>query len=410
VTARQQGQCAEIQGAMVSSRLVLMFPGFEPLPAEGHCRRFLREAAKTAPHYGMTLSPSAVTAERRSASAVGTGRFSVKASGDGWATDTEVVIYELSELNEDYAARDPVSRFALGLVALADFVVTGTFFRYLSTGWRYGLFFIFPLLVVVGAAIAAWLGYLIGSELFPQASRLAGSTAAIAAGLLALFYAQRQWNFMLAMDDWAVARDLARGRKPELAARFALLSADVARRCEASKAEEILFSSHSFGAVAAVMALADTARAGRGAERAGLLTVGSSLLKIALHPGAKRLCAAVETIVEANCPWLDVQSLTDLLNFYGTNPAELVAGRSGSNQNTTRVRFRNQLEPATYRSIRRDFFRVHRQFVYGVERRSHYAYHAILCGPEPFPEVARRGGLLDDWSGFARETENVGRK
>src|SRR6478735_7352269 len=114
----------------VSSRLVLMFPGFEPLPAEAHCRRFLREAAKTAPHYGMTLSPSAVTAERRSASAVGTGRFSVKASGDGWATDTEVVIYELSELNEDYAARDPVSRFALGLVALADFVVTGTFFRY----------------------------------------------------------------------------------------------------------------------------------------------------------------------------------------------------------------------------------------------------------------------------------------
>jgi hypothetical protein len=110
----------------------------------------------------------------------------------------------------------------------------------------------------------------------------------------------------------------------------------------------------------------------------------------------------VGKVVEADLPWLDVQSLTDILNFYGTRPAELIAGRSGPNQNTTKVRFRHQLEPATYRAIKRDFFRVHRQFVYGVERRSHYAYHAILCGPEPFAEVARRGGLSEDWAGLDR--------
>ena len=223
------------QTVTVSSRLVLMFPGFEPLPAEAHCRRFVREAAKTAPLYGMTLSPSAVTAERRSASAVGTGSFSVKAAGDGWATDTEIVIYELSELNEDYAARNPVSRFVLGLVALADFIVTGTFFRYLPTGWRYAFFFIFPLLVVIGAALAAWLGYVVGAAVFPASPALAGSVAAIAAGLLALYAAQRRWNFLLAMDDWAVARDLARGRNPAIAARFALLSADVVRRAKPAK-------------------------------------------------------------------------------------------------------------------------------------------------------------------------------
>ena len=65
------------------------------------------------------------------------------------------------------------------------------------------------------------------------------------------------------------------------------------------------------------------------------------------------------------------------------------------------MRFRNQLSDQTYRAIKRDFFRVHRQFVFGVERRSHYSYHAILCGPEPFAEVARHAGLSDDWSGFA---------
>ena len=45
------------------SRLVLMFPGFEPIPIEAHCRRFVREAAKTAPVYGMTIEPSAFAAE-----------------------------------------------------------------------------------------------------------------------------------------------------------------------------------------------------------------------------------------------------------------------------------------------------------------------------------------------------------
>ena len=224
------------QTVTVGSRLVLMFPGFEPLPAEAHCRRFVREAAKTAPLYGMTLSPSAVTAEPRSASAIGTGSFSVKAAGDGWATDTEIVIYELSELNEDYAARNPLSRFVFGLVALADFIVTGTFFRYLQTGWRYAFFFIFPLLVVIGAVLAAWLGHVVGAAVLPASPALAGWVLAVAAGLLVLYAAQRRWHFLLVMDDWAVARDLARGSNPAIAARFALLSADVVRRAQACEA------------------------------------------------------------------------------------------------------------------------------------------------------------------------------
>lgn len=386
----------------VTSRLVLMFPGFEAMPVEAHCRRFLREAQKTAPVYGMALSPSAVGVEPEPAAGIPTATFAVKASGEGWATESHIVIYGLGEINEGYAAGNPVLRILNGLAALADFVVTGTFFRYLGTGIRYGLFFIFPLLVLIAAVLAGWLGYWLGSTFVSGAPSLAGWLLAALGFLLVLVIAIRRYHFLLVMDDWVFARDLARGRRPEIDARFTRLSADVMRRLEASDAQEILFSAHSFGAIAAVMALADALKASGRMERVGLLTVGSSLLKIALHPSAKKLRGAVGKVVEADLPWLDVQSLTDILNFYGTRPAELIAGRSGPNQNTTRVRFRHQLEPATYRAIRRDFFRVHRQFVYGVERRSHYAYHAVLCGPEPFAEVARRGGLSEDWAGLGR--------
>lgn len=387
----------------VTSRLVLMFPGFEPIPVEAHCRRFQREAAKTAPVYGMTVEQSVVTAEAHPEAGIPTGTFTVRASGEGWSTRSEIVIYGLGEINEGYAAANPVLRIVWGIIALGDFIVTGTFFRYLGTGIRYGLFFIFPLLVLIAAGLAAWLGYWLGALFVTAAPSLAGWVLAAAAFVAVIWLASRRLHFLLVMDDWVFARDLARAKRPDIDARFARLSADVARRLKNTDAGEILFAAHSFGAIAAAMALADALKADSKTERTGLLTVGSSLLKIALHPAASGLRGAVKAIVAADIPWLDVQSLTDILNFYGTKPADLIAGRSGLNQNTTKVRFRNQLEGATYRAIKRDFFRVHRQFVYGVERRSHYSYHAILCGPEPFADVVRQGGLRDDWSVFGSE-------
>jgi hypothetical protein len=354
----------------------------------------------------MSLTPSPAVISPRSADAVATGTLLIHAEGENWATDSEVVIYELEELNQDYATANVAWRFVRGYLALGNFVLTGTFFRYLSASWRYGFFFIFPLLVLLGAALAGAFAGLLAPLVVTAAPALAGWIAAVVAAVAALVLAQRRWNFMLALDDWAFARDVARGGRPDVEARLALVSRDVMSRIAATKAEEVLFAAHSFGAIAAVIALAETL-GGERAETLGLLTAGSSLLKIALHPAARRLRDAVTRIVTANRPWLDVQSHTDILNFYGTRPAAMIAGRSGPRQNTARVRFRHQLDPATYKAIKRDFFRVHRQFVYGVERRSHYSYHAILCGPEPFAEVVSRGGLRDDWSALSGEAAEV---
>lgn len=400
-TSGQAGRMA------VSSRLVLMFPGFEPIPVEAHCRRFVREALKSAPVYGMTIEATAALTEPRSQTRISTGNFTVAAAGEGWATTTELVIYDLGELNAEYAARSTVQRGLAGLVAVADFIVSGTFFRYLAVSWRYGLFFIFPLLVLIGATLAAWIGYLAASALFAAQPALAGWIAAIVAFLAVVVYAARRLHFLLVMDDWAFARDLARGASAGPGRRLALLAADIRRRIGQSGAEEIVFAAHSFGAIAAVMMLADVLDKQAGI-RPGLMTVGSSLLKIALHPAAKSLRGSVETIVRADGPWLDVQSLTDILNFYGSKPAKLITGRSGAAQTTAKVRFRNQLHEQTYRAIRRDFFRVHRQFVFGVERRSRYSYHAILCGPESFADVAKHAGLADDWSGLAQNAGTEG--
>lgn len=382
----------------IGTRLVLMFPGFEPMPVEAHCRRFLREAARTAPVYSATFDSAAAETEPDPAAGVPTGRLAIVASGPGWSTRTQVIIYGLGEINEGYAQANPVVRIARGLFALADFVATGTFFRYLATGVRYGLFFVFPILVMLAAILLALILFKIGLEMSPLAPVLVAGVLGAAGFVAIIVLASSKLHFLLIMDDWVFARDLARGRRGDVEARLDRIAADACRRAASSEAAEIVFAAHSFGAVAAAAALAEAVRTKAGHERTGFLTVGSSILKIALHPAASRFRRAVSSIVAADLPWLDVQSLTDILNFYGTCPARLVAGQAGPKQNTTKVRFRNQLEPDTYRSLRRDFFRVHRQFVFGVERRSHYSYHMILCGPEPFAAVTRRGGLADDWN------------
>jgi hypothetical protein len=70
---------------------------------------------------------------------------------------------------------------------------------------------------------------------------------------------------------------------------------------------------------------------------------------------------------------------------------------AGKGPRIVRVRFRKQLGKSTYRSIKYNFFRVHRQFVYASEKRTGYSFHAILCGPQRLSEIAANGGLADHW-------------
>jgi hypothetical protein len=373
----------------VKRRLAFVFPGFEAMPVAAHRARFVREAKKTAPVYGMRLEIGETSYE---AGAVSAAVFPVAAVGEGWSTETEVVVYGLADLSDVYAMRNPLARMATGLVALGDFVLTGTFFRFVATSWRYCLFFAYPLVLLAGAvAIAAAVGLLLPGGFALRTT----AAAAVLAGVL--WFASARMHFLLMMDDWSLARDVVRERRADLVTRIDRLAREIGARMARSEADEVLFAAHSFGAITAVLCLAKLLRSERPMPPTGLLTVGSSLLKAALHPAAGDLRAAVATVASSPVAWLDVQSLTDPLNFYRSNPAGSLGVSCRRPPRVMLVRFREQLQPATYRAIKRNFFRVHRQFVYATERRSDYSFHAIICGPEPFAQVADRGGLAETW-------------
>jgi hypothetical protein len=373
----------------VTRRLALVFPGFEPIPVEAHCARFIREAKKNAPVFDMKIGTSEPAFARDGISTAG---FTAHASGEGWQTDTEIVLYGLGDLNDAYAERGAVLRTLSGLAALADFVATGTFFRFVRTSWRYGLFFLYPIILLLAATLV---GALVACSL--PGDREFRWVAGLIAFVLALWLASAKMHFLLMMDDWACARDIARGGSSDIGERIGLIEADVRRRIETADADEILLAAHSFGAITAVLALESVLRHRRKPIETGLLTTGSSLLKVALHPAAEKPRDAVAAIVAGPVTWIDVQSLTDPINFYGSNPKKALCIGTGKDPRIIRVRFRNQLGERTYRSIKYNFFRVHRQFVYASEKRTGYSFHAILCGPQRLSEIAANGGLADHW-------------
>lgn len=376
----------------VIKRLVILLPGFEHMPLEAHYRRFVREAGKTAPVYDMAFtapSPLDITSVENG---VAIGRFDLDTKGDDWSAHTDFILYGLGDITLFYASRNPVIRLLSGLFALLDFIVSGTFFRFVITSWRYALFFVYPLLIIAGIIAAALsAGYLV-DDLFPHSPFVLPGTSLLA-GICLLWFSASKLHLLLLMDDWTFARDMARGKRPEVMGKMEAVIAHAASLIsQAPNDTEVIVAAHSLGAVCALPIIREALKHNK-SKRYGLLTVGSSLLKVALHPSAARLRDCVAKVAQSKTTWIDAQSLTDPMNFYKSNPIRDLDIAKGRSPVLMQVRFRHQLCDETYKAIRRDFFRVHRQFVFGVDKRTHYSWHAILCGPQRFADIAARGGL-----------------
>ncbi|MCB8837432.1 hypothetical protein [Aurantimonas sp. VKM B-3413] len=375
---------------MIEERLVFLFAGFEPMRADAHIRRFLRGAESAAALWDrpIWIAPGPAATE-------GDGdlfpTLLSKLESEGSQTRAEIVFCDWGDLILAYRARPAIRRFASGLLALADFLVTGTVFRYFRVSWRYGLFYLFPLAIVAGAiALGSLCGFAVAAALGGTAGVLLGIVIGFALALAALVLADRRLHLLTAMDDWAMALDLCRGRNPAIIERMERQGAVMAALMASRPAQEIVVAAHSLGASMAVAALrsalsGNAARAGR----VRILTVGSSLMKTALHPAAapqRRAVAAL--VVDHRIPWTDCQSLSDPINFYKSNPATSLGLRDGRTPDVVRIHFKQMLKPETYRRIKRDFFRVHRQFVLPVERRCAYSFHMLLLGPRSVADFA----------------------
>lgn len=391
----------QAQPLAIRRRIVLHLGGYDITEPAAQHRLFTRELARFERTWGVQATagpapdPDAPIA-----------RWSVAAAGTGWHCETSYRVLRWDDIVSRELARGHPGRLMRAALAFADFVGTGTVFRYLRISWPFTLYFCFPFasLALFGAAGAAagllingWTGLLTGTGLFT-----------------ALYLGPGQWwRVPQALDYWIFSRDHVRARRPETTRRMEEFTAALLEAANDPEADEVLLVGHSFGATLAleVLAQALARQPGLGTNRTAvcLLTVGAAIPQLALHPrGAGLRDCAATVAASAAVDWAEYQACDDPISFYKVDPVVLKRRRdypAGSRPMVRRVHVRDMLSAATYHRFRHRWVRLHYQFLMANDVRARYDFYMFACGPAPFRLlVAAHGGPMDFFSAKGSRT------
>jgi hypothetical protein len=373
----------EMPKAPVRKRCFVQMTGYEPVEPEHQHRRFIREMARFQKAWNVQgkVSPSSLSDDGAVAN------WTVETWGPNWRVLTDFHYFRW----DDFVAADMVEsdwwRFPLGIAALMEFILTGTVVRYFIAAWRYGGFFLYPLVFILGMI---WLS--ISATRFVVIHLGLPYHMLLAPMLWLVIFMVLRWTFgrivyiRYALDDWYFARDLIHRARPQLEERLDLLARALVRLARETDADEIIVDGHSLGAPLSLVvvdrALQLDPQLGSRGKPLHLVSSGSSLLKVALHPAAGWLREAVGRV--ANAPsiyWVEYQALVDVINVYKVDPVVALGMPPIGKPIVKIIRIRMMVEEHTYRRFHLNFLRIHRQAVMGNERRYFYDYYMLCCGP-----------------------------
>jgi hypothetical protein len=366
----------------VGTRCVFFLGGYEPIPPQRQHERYIRELNRSARTWSAEteVGPLELAPDGRVAA------WRISARGPNWSTQSEYRSLLWADMVTADFARPAWKRLLLGVGAFGEFILTGTALRYFAVNWRYGLFFIYPVLLLAAFAAAGILGARALAALGLPAPALLGPLAAAAIFAVLMVWPGRFLLLDYMMDDWIFAREFVHLSRPGLEERLDRFAQELAQVMRSGGHDEVIFAAHSLGC-ALKLAVVDRALKlvpdfGSRGEKLSLLSTGSSLLKIAFHPAGGWMRQAVARVsAHPAIFWIEYQSMADPISFYKVDPVAALKLPATGRPIIRRVHIRDMLEAATYRRFRANFFRLHRQLVMGSEKRYFYDYYMICCGP-----------------------------
>jgi len=195
-----------------------------------------------------------------------------------------------------------------------------------------------------------------------------------------------------------ILRRFARGRPTWLDQVIEAGARRLVAVARASEVDELAVIGHSAGSVIAsalmARALELDPELGRRGPRLVLLTLGSVMPAVALHPAARRMREIVRRLaIEPTLAWIDCQSRKDVMNFPDFDPVEGIGvhvGPQRCNPLIWLVRFKEMISPEQYRAFTWNLFRVHYQYIRAGDRPAPYDYVLLVGGPVAIAEWARR--------------------
>lgn len=358
-------------------RVVFHLGGYDFTPPEAAHRRFVRELKR----FSKTWTIDAFA----TAPVVGSDEvvWRVNARGPNWTSEVDYHLIRWDDVIASAARRPNWQRIPLGLLALGDFVIDGAPRKFARASPLYAAFFFYPVLVLLAfAAISLATGF---GAAETTASGTFGVVVSFVTFAFLVTWPGRRIALLKVLDDWIFSRAYLRNDQPELNARLDRLAQKIVLTTQ-THLGEILVVGHSLGAVLAVDLIARVLRLrpmiGNDPDRIVFLSVGSSILKIGLHQGGGRLRSDLQQIAAARgVLWAEYQALVDVMNFYHTNPMQIMGLTPDDKPKIRSSPISFMVEPEYYRRIRYNFLRLHCQFVSANTRRTYYDYFMFVCGP-----------------------------
>jgi pimeloyl-ACP methyl ester carboxylesterase len=391
---------------MVARRHVFYLAGFDPIDGAAQQRRFRRESAKYAGIWNLKVDVADIDTAARSAPEMPVDSWQVETRGPNWQTQTKVELLDWQDIVRDEIARPAIVQVPKGLITFCDFVFSGTAKRYFELFWPYGLFFLTPyfhvfanIAISMTLAILA-LGYVANSAL----SALTFFVVFLVSFAILFRWPGDRFHVRRALADWNFARDFMYWRRPEMDARLDQFAARIVAAAQANDCDEILIVGHSLGAQMSMVVLARAMERDpelyRHGPRICLLTLGSTIGKLALHPAAVYLRACAERLGAADgLAWSEFQARRDSISFFRLDPVSLKkfkGDQTGERPFIRLIGIKDMMMPDTYRKNWFRHMRLHYQFVMGNEKRSLYDFFMFVCGPADFVLLSRTGNGAED--------------
>lgn len=382
----------------VLRRHVFYVPGYDPRGPLHYHRLYREESLKQGAVNGLAI----VTDKRRNIDDV-ESQWTVTA--DGVTTTYSFLRYEDIIRQHWPASAAPMYAAILGYAW--SFMRNGVYAMILRNAWPTFLAVIYPPLVVVLSFLAALVLWILMAALLSfVAGPLAWLVTAPLLGLPLLLYRRLETRlnaFWLARSCAFLVRR-SRGEVAGIEERCAAFAGRIAEALRKEDNDEVLVIGHSVGAHLAITVAA------RALERMDadiclrLLTLGQSIAMTPDEPAAAQFRADLLAVAASpRVKWIDVTSAIDGSCIPLTDP--LATSRAlrpegvAVQPKLVSARFNTMFSADTYALMRRDYFRVHFQYLMATEMPGDYDYFLITAGNRSLED---RFAHLDSVTDFHR--------
>ena len=380
----------EVSVGAVRRRHVIYVGGYEPRGARGYYKLFQRECGRF-----QRVWPVSLTIEPGEFDSEDFARWLVDVRTSDWQVSTTYDFLRLEQLIQSDMAEPMMRHILRSLGWIVGDLLSGAQFRIFRASWRFGLHLLFVQLVLLtwlelAVASGVLVAYVVTDHLGLSAPLgIVTSLLAALASFLALQPIADRWGAIQIPSCWVILRRFARGRATWLDRVVDVGARRLVAVAQLNDADELVVVGHSAGGVIASAVIARALEfdpaLGRRGMRLVLLTLGSVMPAVALHPAARRMREIVRRLaVEPTLAWIDCQSRKDVMTFLNFDPVDGVGVHVGAkrcNPLTWQVRFKDMLSLKDYRRLRWKFFRVHFQYIMAGDRPSPYDYILLIGGP-----------------------------